>query len=221
MQNFIFIPYVNRPDLLEKAISTAYKVSSDAIVVDNSKEGLPKLDTWIQVIRPTVPLLFAQVQNWARQYAIDNKCTHYYFIHSDCEADEKTVNGLKASVEQNIENNTRWGVIFTYYDTLCAFNVDCVKAVGEWDTDIPWYFCDCDYYRRIELAGFKKIDTDLTTNHYSGGSSTLKNDPILRYKQKYIHRLSEQLYIEKWGGQPSKERYLSPYNRPDIYDKII
>lgn len=215
MNDFVFIPFLNRPDLLEKAIRTAKMVSDAIFIMDNSAEGVPLDDPAVRVLRPWVPYSFTQSQNWARKHAIENNCTHYYYLHSDCEAAEETCTGLREKVQQLLEEKVRWGVVYTYYDTLCAYSVDCMKEIGEWDNNFPNYFTDNDYYRRMDLAGFQRVETHLPTSHV--GSASINSDPVVKLQTGITFPLHARLYVEKWGGEPGKERFKAPYGRPDIF----
>ena len=160
MKKFIFIPVVNNFDLLEKAVrSVKPYLYNEYIIFNNSEQEIPHIiyaETPFKILTPESRKSFMETQNIMRQYAIDNGFDYYSFMHNDGQIVDDTDVRLVNYVE-NI--NEKWGIVFTYYDVLCAFNTEAVKNIGLWG-DENWpeqssgYFLDCDYYRRLEQAGY-------------------------------------------------------------------
>jgi len=133
-------------------------------------------------------------------------------MHNDAEAAVGTPERLLAIVEEAVTSKQRWGVVFTHYDTLAAFSMEMVRVVGQWDTTLPQYFADEDYYLRVRLAGYELINTGLPMIHHTNGSSTLKSDPRRRCLNSVTFPLYERYYTDKWGGLPRSETYDWPFN---------
>lgn len=198
-----------------KALTTAKMVSSHVLIMDNSEGGLQLEGSEVEVLRYRVPYTFSQSQNWARSYAIEHGCTHYYYLHTDCEAPEQSCVKLRREVDRLLELGARWGSVWTNYDTLCAYSVECMKVIGEWDISFPSYFVDNDYYRRMKLANYPVVDLGVVTHHV--GSASMKSDPRIELLVASSFTLYEELYARKWGGKVGEETYLVPYNRQDLF----
>ena len=210
----IFIPYVNRPDLLKKAVDSV-SISEDwqAEVINNS--GAPLLgDLCYGECNPPVPLTFAQTQNWMLKLAEDwygpgTPAPFYLFLHSDAEAESDTVQRLVAMANAFTIQNRKWGAIFTNYDALAAFNTAAFREVGGWDTFLEWYCADNDMYRRIRLAGYEILESNLPVKHEP--SQTLKSDPEIHRRVDLMIPCRTAYYRAKWGGDPGRERFTAPF----------
>lgn len=212
MNYLLAIPYVNRPDLLEKAVRSVRYFWPHTMIIDNSDAGLDPAVWPVPVLRPSVPLTFSQTMNLIQRMATERACDFYFFMHNDAEAGESTAERLLAIVEQSVTSGQRWGVAFTHYDTLAAVNMAMVREVGRWDTNLPQYYADNDYYRRVRLAGYEMIDTGLEVAHHNGASSTIKSDPRLGYLNGVTIPLYSQYYAAKWGGGSGAETYDWPFD---------
>src|SRR5262249_22156848 len=115
-------------------------------------------------------------------------------------------------VEAAMASEQRWGMVFTHYDTLAAFSMEMTRVVGQWDTTLPQYFADGDYYQRVRCAGYEIINTGLPVTHHNSGSNTFKSDPQRRFLNSVTFPLYERYYAAKWGGLPGHETYSWPFN---------
>lgn len=84
--------------------------------------------------------------------------------------------------------------------------------VGNYDEFFwPAYFEDNDYHYRMKLAGFEA--SYLTGHSTHEGSATLKSiDQIHKDTMERCFKRSKSYYISKWGGEPGKETFTSPFN---------
>ena len=210
----IFIPYVNRPDLLEKAVDSiplSEEGEWQVEIINNSGKPLPNDDLCAGDCNPNVPLSFAQTQNWMIDLAEHFEAPGFYlFMHSDAEAIGDTVERLVAMANAYTIQKRKWGVIFTAYDALAAFNTAAFRHVGGWDTVLSWYLSDCDMYRRLKLAGYELIDSGLPVKHEP--SQTIKSDPYVRLCTEMEIPFRESYYRAKWGGPNEHEVYTVPFN---------
>lgn len=91
-----------------------------------------------------------------------------------------------------------------------------IETVGRFDETISpnyAYFEDNDYHYRMQLLGYR-IKPALAAFVEHIGSSTLKNFSFAEIESHHRKfRAARQRYIAKWGGEPGKERFTSPYNR--------
>jgi len=227
MKKFIFIPVVNRFDLLEKAVKgIKTDLYDEYIIYNNSEQEIPEevySGTQFKVLNPERRMTFTETQNAMRQYAIDNNFDFYSFMHNDGEVHDDTDVALVRYAESLTEN---WGVIFTNYDVLCAFNTKAFEEIGPWG-DENWppqqngYLLDNDYYRRVRSNGYaiKEITerevTYVPSDRVGGvshfGSATLKDPQEQKLWDTQVSFIYDH-YYKKWGGEPGQEKYIHPYN---------
>ncbi|MHB1952137.1 MAG: glycosyltransferase family 2 protein [Sulfobacillus sp.] len=203
----MFIPFVNRVDLLRKAVaSIPARLTTEPVVINNSGRELPFDTLWerVSVETPPVPLSFTQSQNYMLQMA--RMHPFYFWMHSDAEDNLGILDKLRDMAMQQRE---KWGAIFTLYDTLCVYNTKAVSAIGGYDTNFPAYFSDNDFYRRLSLAGFPTLESHLPVKHV--GSQTINSDPFLQYINGITFPFYGDLYRRKWGGEPGHEIYARPW----------
>lgn len=108
---------------------------------------------------------------------------------------------------------------------VCAdgYSVFCMtelgrKALGLLDENFyPAYFEDVDHWRRLVLSGAKAVNAPgFEYDHGEAphwGSATVKSDPALEKRVAACYQNGARYYREKWGGDPSKETFRTPFNR--------
>jgi hypothetical protein len=203
----VFIPYANRPDLLQRAISfVPRRMTTEPIVINNSGD---LLDVQCKVLEPPVPLTFSQSQNWMLRYAKENRLPFYMWGHCDMVLEPDHVEKLYTIALHECAKGTKWGVIFTFYDILCAYSTAAADAIGGYDTAFFDYCSDQDFYRRLDLAGYSRHESHLLTKH--DGSQTINSDPLRRHIVGLQTPYRSMLYREKWGGEPGQERFNQPW----------
>lgn len=211
MEKFlVFIPYVNRRDLLSEALLSIQDLWPQTIIIDNSNPvELNQGDLPGKLITPPVPLGFSQTQNYMQRIAFEKDLEFFFFMHSDasCEAGD----GRRFVEHAESLRSKKWGVIFTAYDAFCCFNVEAVKAAGEWDwRGLPWYFADSDYYRRLKLAGYSHEHLNLKITHLP--SQTRASDRNIERIILAQIKAFQAYYQAKWGGPPEHEVFTVPFN---------
>jgi hypothetical protein len=212
MKYLLGIPFVNREDLLVRAVESVKPLWPNAVIIDNSERGLRRSTQPIKVLTPPVPLTFSQTMNLLLRQAAEVSCDALIYMHNDAEAVGDTAERFLAIIAEAVQSGRRWGVAFTAYDTLAALNMVAARKIGPWDTILPQYFADNDYYRRIRLAGFETIETGLPVIHANGGSNTLKHDTLRTRLNHITFPLYQSYYTAKWGGTSGQERYTRPFN---------
>jgi len=183
------IIYTRCYDLLIKAVKSVSWFENSVAIIDNSVEH--DLSSWgnHRILTPPVPLTFTQNMNWLQSIAGEDGSDVLFLLHDDAEALGDTAERFDTYVEKLWKEDNKFGVVFTAYDALCAFNMDCVDIVGKWDTAFDQYWADNDYYDRIEKAGFSKIRTEgFEVQHVI--SATLHSDP----HRKHIQRIFGPAY---------------------------
>jgi GT2 family glycosyltransferase len=217
----LYLPYFNRPDLLNAAWDSIYETEGiEPVVIDNSPLG-SSTDEAIHygarraMVRLSIPLQFGPSTHWMFSQAKKFGDPYWLVMHSDAEDDKHILPEFLNEVARRERDGEKWGVLFTFYDALAAYNTAAYEAVGGWDHHLPSYYGDCDYFRRLRLAGYPTIDTGLHVTHH--GSSVIKSDPK-------THFLSDQkcpgwndYYVRKHGGPPDHETFTVFFNRPDLF----
>lgn len=203
----VFIPFVNRPDLLIRAVdSVPLDERWQVEVINNSGTTLPD-DICAGECNPPVPLTASQSLNWMQDLAHHFEAPFYFFMHNDAEAPEGAFDTLyKMAVERL---NDKWAVIFTFYDALAVFNTAAFDAVGPWDQNLPQYYTDNDMYRRLRIAGWPTLESHIQTIHH--GSQTINSDPIRKLYNNISFPIYLRYYKEKWGGEPGSEKFSTPF----------
>ena len=85
------------------------------------------------------------------------------------------------------------------------------KEVGKFDENfVPAYGEDVDMQYRIELAG-KKHTCVWMAQFVHFGQTTVKNCKGI--KGDVVKRDTDKYFIEKWGGLPRQQVYLTPFNK--------
>ena len=208
----MYIPVVNRFDLLDKAVESAKDLWENLTIIDNSPNGLdhPYPDP-IKVFRPCVPLFFSQTMNLMTSLTNKAGASIILWMHSDAEAQHGSCLKLLELARQYTAEGRKWGTLWTNYDSMAAINVHALDDIGGWDTIIIQYFSDNDTYRRMKLAGWECIDTGLPVNH--NPSQTIKSDPELNFINGVTFPLAKAYYIRKHGGEPGHETFTTPFGR--------
>lgn len=202
----VFVPFVNRPDLLKLCIdSLSIRLTTEPVIINNSGKELPPEFHHHTIVTPENPATFSQTQNLMLELAA--KRPFYFFMHSDSEDNEGILDKL---FDLAMIQRGRWGVLFTNYDALACFNTEAFRAVGGWDENIPWYRSECDVYHRLRLAGYPTLESRLQVKHTP--SQTLNADFAIKARVDAENVTGKAYYIRKWGGDIEKEVYEVPFN---------
>lgn len=205
-----FVPVVNRLDLLNSVILSVPDLYEDFTVIDNSPERLVRyVGPEHRIFRAPVPMTFSQTMNWEMEETARKEKKFCIHMHSDAVIPEGAVQKLLAFVRGL--GDRKWAVVYTFYDVLAAYNPEAMKAFGGYDTNLPNYFSDNDWYRRARLAGWECIDSGIEVGHV--GSQTINSDPYLKFVNGITFPLYREYYTQKWGGGPGCETYSVPFSR--------
>jgi hypothetical protein len=114
----LFVPHVNRADLLEEALAGVSHVRERVVLIDQSAEGVPE-GLWPgAVFRWLAPRRFTAVQNWIIREAQRRRLWAYGFMHSDAVCLPGAVEAVVGTARDLDAAGERWGVVFTRYDVL-------------------------------------------------------------------------------------------------------
>lgn len=134
------------------------------VIIDTSYDTHALRSTFLRnqtaYIHQTNPfdLTFSMLQNVAWQLAKEWGFPYYFWMHADVVITSagETKSMFSRAIEE-VDKVQRmpdpWGVLFFSYDWFAAYKTLCTETV-RWDQGIPHYFADCDYYNRVQLAGY-------------------------------------------------------------------
>lgn len=211
-----FVPVVNRPDLLQNVVAATVPLHEDFTIIDNSPDRWVEYEPPIRVFRPPVPLSFSQTMNWEMEETARRQKAFCIHMHSDALIPDGACEQLLSYARSIRNTDPKWGVIYTHYDVLAAYNPETYKSIGGYDTIFPAYFSDNDWYRRLELAGWTRINSGIQIGHI--GSQTINSDAYLRHLNAITFPLYREYYRQKWGGGPGAETLYDPFGvRPRIW----
>ena len=92
----------------------------------------------------------------------------------------------------------------------------CIERVGMFDEAISpnyAYYEDNDYMRRINLAGNIVLEGVHTLVDHLGSQTIAAFDSKQKFEHHRKFEIARKNYIKKWGGMPTQEKYLTPYNK--------
>lgn len=132
------------------------------------------------IVTPTL-LSFAQLQNYYAWVALERDWTEFFWSHQDVVAfsfekefrnhlDDKSIENANYSLYTRAVAILRylrqpgipkWANHFFAYDHLTLVHRDAVLDIGGWDTHIPFYSTDCDFYLRQKWAGYFQGSTQV------------------------------------------------------------
>lgn len=209
---FIGIPTINRADLLNDALDKYVDdfPNVEIFIVDNGKQDIPlerheKVNVW----RSQQNLGVAKSWNHMLSTGfLVTDANHALILNDDIYL------GLdKSAIEEMI------GVMLTQKidvvqgeNHFCSFiiNRDVFTALNGFDeTFYPAYFEDNDFRYRMKLANRHVVTTSMLSPKVYRNSQSIAKDPNLNQR----FNVNRNYYIQKWGGQPNKETYKTPFNK--------
>jgi GT2 family glycosyltransferase len=207
-----YIPYVNNYALLEKAYNSC-KHYDYVYVIDNrephKREPDPKnLGYRVRIIKPPVHLSTAQIMNFMLAITYE---TYFTWQHCDVNYEPHIFDNFKAYVESR--QGYDWGIMYTSYDYLAAYNCQPLRNIGGWDAlRFPWYFLDNDIALRLIDNGYKIVqmpDSGQINHEYS---STIRSDDERNYINSRLFPLSELFFNDKWANRDKNYTTTKDYN---------
>lgn len=204
----IAIPTLNRADLLNESLSKYFEdfPETHIAICDNGKQDIIHREKNFMIYRPEKSLSVSDSWNMLMDYAQKINASHVLMLNDDVYLGktEKEIDWLVNRYENTpfINSLQNW----------CSFilRVDSWQQIGDFDgINFPNYFNDNDYCTRMQRLSLKRINTEYLNPLIYRNSMTIAKDPtlnsrFLEYRQKYI---------DKWGGVPSQEQYLTPFNK--------
>jgi GT2 family glycosyltransferase len=107
--------------------------------------------------------------------------------------------------------NSKIGITQSFHNfSVLLLSKVLYENIGSFDEIFyPAYYEDSDYIYRVKLKGLlHEIDASLNPE-IAHRSMTQEKDPALVNQAMQNNRIR---YIDKWGGSPLLEKYITPYN---------
>lgn len=152
--------------------------------------------------------------------AYDNGCDVVIIVNDDCvfrPGDLDTLAGFAVQHRDKYINpawgyNERLGRRGSLGYSCFAINPVALEEIGCFDENIfPIYFEDCDYGIRAKLAGLELKDCEMTDIRH-GGSATIHSSPMVMAQHQRTFNANRDYFLRKWGGEPGKEKFESPFD---------
>jgi O-antigen biosynthesis protein len=88
-----------------------------------------------------------------------------------------------------------------------------IRSIGYFDESFyPAYFEDNDYHYRIKLSGGHAYRYNQAI-YFHYGSRTIKAGQQIKDKANLGYTINRDYFIRKWGGEPGKEIFKTPFNK--------
>jgi GT2 family glycosyltransferase len=204
----VAIPTINRADLLNEALERYFEDFKDThiAICDNGKQSIITREENFMIYRPEENLNVSGSWNMLMDYADKINATHVLMLNDDV-----VLGRTEHEIKMLIKNNPDVPFINSLMN-WCSFilTIDGYKKIGGFDESyFPNYFNDNDYCYRMRLLGLERLNTSFLNPVIYRNSMTIALNPSLN------NRFMEyrQNYINKWGGLPMEEKYLSEFNK--------
>lgn len=217
------IAFANREDLMREAVESARGIGNIHIWANGGMKS--PLDIQNVTHHELPPVAWTTVANMMIQSSWEDDVM--FWMHNDGFAEGKSAAKFLANTEAmvadaqcagshhdpNSQDKTpgKWGVVFTEYDVLCAFNMNAVRDTGYWDPIYFQYVAEVDYYRAMLAKGWSvtsdnSVKQYIKHRHHQGlpqnaGSNTIKADPLFNYRTQFRNRtgFDDAYFALKWG----------------------
>ena len=202
----IGIPTLNRYDLLKESLAKYLQdfPNVEIHVIDNGSQGIDADG----IILHDMGYNMGVAASWNKLCReIFAKHDHALILNDDIYLGYNTETVLKA-IEKNPESLIRsersW--------SLFLIPKKLYEKVGDFDEGFyPAYYEDSDYiYRMLLSECYQEVDRTLNPEIFLQSQTYEKNPDLVNDSMKR-NRLR---YIEKWGGSPLFEQFISPFNKP-------
>ena len=204
------VPTLNRYDLLEKLIQSALNgtVPPDNVYIVDNGGRLETTNDFIHIKKFGINVGVAKGWNWL----ITNSKENRIISNDDIEFYPDTIASLLDCDDDFVYTQ---GIEQVNMFSLFKINDNLINKIGLFDEDISpnyAYFEDNDYAYRMKLAGIGATSVDCRAKHL--GSMTLKaynKNAMEDHHRRFSYARAN--YIHKWGGEPGKETFTTPYGR--------
>lgn len=196
------VPVLNRPDLLERLLSSLHYEIGDLVVIDNGDvvKSLPHIDGVHRSHLLKMPTNLGVPASWNLIIKATPFAPWWMIVNSDAYFPRGSLNRLQVAARRDAL------VLSAAAPPWACFMLgdQVVSKVGLFDEGIfPAYFEDDDYMRRCTYWGVPIVQTGVPVEHTN--SSTIHSD------QRYMARNTETF-------QSNRDYYMAKAHRGDFAD---
>ena len=206
----LVVPVMKRFDLFTRLMASV-DVEVYPVIVPNYDKNIGVAAAW----------------NYGMKKAIEHGCEYALICNDDITFTPGAINAIidvlkntdYCLVSPNHNGEQRIESLLDGAASFFCFAVrpkELTEKVGWFDENIyPAYFEDNDMHRRMTLGGIKScINTRVVVNHI--GSATQLADPDKPTLGAERFQAIKAYYVRKWGGEPHKEKFSTPWNKPGL-----
>jgi GT2 family glycosyltransferase len=204
----IGIPTINRADLLNEALIKYFEdfIETEIVIVDNGNQDIVIRENKFFIYRPHQNLGVSGSWNIIMDYADKVNATHVLMLNDDIylgKTEEQILRMIDLFQHIHFFNSfMNW--------SSWILSVEAYKKIGNFDENFfPAYFEDNDYCYRMRLNEFERYNTDYLNPVVYRNSQTILKDSSLNQN----FNKNRQYYASKWGGLPSEETFITPFNK--------
>jgi hypothetical protein len=220
----IGIPYINRPDLLNRLI-TSLEYSKGINVRSFDFRVVINAVDYMRYDCPTETVFSAGhnlgvAASWNTIIKTSPLAPYWIIFNSDILLGSDDLLKIKDFVEPRLDTHA---LFFCYGMSAFVITPLALQTIGWFDENIhPAYLEDCDYHYRAKLAGLTMADIpNLEIIHgekeWDGykGSCVIRSDPQMLQENGRTHQGNFEYYRQKWGGINGEETFTSPFDNPN------
>lgn len=218
------IPVLNRGDLLLRCVVSVDSPISTLFIINNGEDRSVQ-NMISQIERRDIPnaKMFENIRiekfrnlgcarSW--NHIIRTSPGAWLISGNDIQFSPGDIGKIKDTLARNQDASIVCAMGYAIY----CFTELGVRTVGMFDENFyPAYYEDNDHFRRVALTKAKAVGVDNCKPIHGEaphwGSCTVNSDPALQRKNAVTFGNLKDYYARKWGGEPGKEKFQTPYNR--------
>lgn len=202
------IPTINQAELLNEALKTYVKTffGRHIYIVDNGNQEIPQLPMGgLKIMKQKKNLGVAASWNLMCRCAIRMGYTHILILNDDVVTEK-----YADSLEDYIDDVGADLFIGDNNFSMFILSLDAYQKMGPFDENFKGaYFEDNDYLWRAKQNQLIVEHTELMNPEVYHQSMSIRKDPELNSN----FESNKQYYISKWGGVPTEEKFITPFNQ--------
>lgn len=207
---------VNRPDLLQRLISSIDYPVGEVLVIDNGRDNRGYIETPECVGKMTTiyngsNMGCAGAWNQSINHAFnERRYESVLIVGNDIEWAPGDLGRIATTVEQFPDADFVFGN--HSFSNFMVLRSGWEKCGWFWEELYPAYWEDSEMWQRIIRTNAKAIHAaGLHAKHE--GSATINSDPVLKRQNDRTFKRNAKLYADRWGYINGRETFSTPYNK--------
>ncbi len=221
------IPFLNRPDLLERCLTSIDYPVDRLVLVDNSSRSIGRAVAERQAPGRCIRLHIIEHANsgvaasWNEVIKLF-PAPWWLLVNNDIAFAPGDLEKVSAFISKEYTRNDAPPLACAYANhgaSAWAVTLHGIQTVGLFDENIfPAYLEDCDWSYRADLLGARRANIPdchlIHGDDFQTGSCTVNSDPRLQRLNATTHGGNFDYYRRKWGGSNGQETFKVPFNHP-------